>query len=314
MAQPNTRRQFLFGAAAVAVADGLKPKVFAQQSRARIILLGTKGGPTLTTKTGRSNASTLLLINDVPYVIDCGYGVSRQLISAGVSLDRLRYIFITHHHSDHDLEYGALLYNSWTTKQSPRVDAYGPIGLQRMTRYFFNYMKFDINTRIVDEGIGDPRKLLTVHEFNSAGLVMQNQDVRVTSLRVHHPPITQSYAYRFDAKDRSVVISGDTAYAPELAQFAKGADVLIHEAMYLPALEKLIQQNPAARRLRAHLLASHTSTEDVGRIAAQAAVKTVVLTHFVPGDDPSITEEQWTEGVRKHFTGKIVVGKDLLEI
>jgi len=310
------RRHFLVGASALAVSACVKPLVtFSQQpNRTRIILLGTKGGPTLTTRTNRSNASTLLFINDVPYVIDCGYGVSRQLINAGVSLDRLRYIFISHYHSDHDLEYGALLYNAWTTRQSPRVDAYGPNGLRRMTRNFFNYMKFDIDTRIVDEGIGDPRKLLTVHEFSRSGLVMENQDVKVTSLRVRHPPITQSYAYRFDAKDRSVVISGDTAYAPELAEFAKGADVLIHEAMYLPALEKLIQQNPAAKRLREHLLASHTSTEDVGRIAARAGVKTLVLTHFVPGDDPSITDEQWTEGIRKNFQGKIVVGKDLMEI
>jgi len=314
-AEGTSRRQFLLGVSTLSVCALLKPGgALAQQARTRIILLGTKGGPTLATRTGRSNASTLLLINDVPYLVDCGYGVSRQLINAGVSLDRLRYIFITHEHSDHDLEYGALFYNAWTTRQSPRVDTYGPVGLRRMTRHFFNYMKFDIDTRIVDEGIGDPRKLLTVHEFNRSGLVMQNQDVKVTSLRVRHPPITQSYAYRFDAKDRSVVISGDTAYAPELAEFAKGADVLIHEAMYLPALEKLIQQNPGAKRLREHLLASHTSTEDVGRIAAQAGVKTLVLSHLVPGDDPSITDQQWTEGVMKNFTGRIVVGKDLMEI
>lgn len=310
----NTRRQFLLTSAGFGISLGFNARALAQPPRTRIVLLGTKGGPTLTTETNRSNPSTLLLINDVPYVIDCGYGVSRQLINAGVTLERLRYIFITHDHSDHDLEYGALFYNSWATKQSPRVDAYGPIGLRRMTRNFFNYMKFDIDTRIVDEGIGDPRKLLTVHEFNRSGLVMQNQDVKVTSLRVRHPPITQSYAYRFDAKDRSVVISGDTAYAPELAEFAKGADVLIHEAMYLPALEKLIQQNPGAKRLREHLLASHTSTEDVGRIAAQAGVKTIVLSHLVPGDDPSITDEQWAEGVRKNFAGKIIVGKDLMEV
>lgn len=312
--QPNNRRQFLFGSAAVALSASLNPRAFAQQGRTRIILLGTKGGPTLATKTGRSNSSTLLLINDVPYIVDCGYGVSRQLISAGVSLDRLRYIFLTHDHSDHDLEYGALFYNAWTTRQSPRVDAYGPVGLKRMTRDFFNYMKFDIETRIVDEGIGDPRKLLTVHEFNRGGPVMQNQEVKVTSLRVRHPPITQAYAYRFDAKDRSVVISGDTAYAPELGEFAKGADVLIHEAMYLPAIEKLIQQNSGAKRLREHLLASHTSTEDVGRVAAQAGVKTLVLTHLVPGDDPNISDEQWTAGVRRHFSGRIIVGKDLTEI
>ena len=306
----TARRQFLIGAATITVTAGLDPRVlYAQENRTRIILLGTKGGPTLATRTSRSNSSTLLLINNVPYVIDCGYGVSRQMINAGVSLARLRYIFITHHHSDHDLEYGALFYNAWT-----RVDAYGPVGLRRMTRDFFDYMKYDIETRIVDEGVNDPRKLLRVHEFNRAGIVMQNADVKVTSLRVRHPPITQSYAYRFDTRDRSVVISGDTAYAPELADFAKGADVLIHEAMYLPAIENLIKQNPDAKRLREHLLASHTSTENVGRIAAQAGVKAVVLSHLVPGDDPSITDEQWSEGVRRHFSGKIIVGKDLMEI
>jgi len=311
----HTRRQFLVGATSITVATAVNPLVLLpQQTRTHIILLGTKGGPTLATKTGRNNASTLLLINEVPYVIDCGYGVSRQMIAASISLDRLRYIFITHHHSDHNLEYGALLYNAWQASKTQRVDAYGPFGLRRMTRDFFDYMKFDIETRIVDEGVDDPRKLVTVHELNSAGLVMQNQDVKVTSLRVRHPPITQSYAYRFDAKDRSVVISGDTAYAPELGEFAKGADVLIHEAMYLPAIEKLIQQNPGAKRLREHLLASHTSTEDVGRVAAQAGVKTLVLSHLVPGDDPTITDEQWTEGVRRHYRGSIIVGKDLMEI
>jgi ribonuclease BN (tRNA processing enzyme) len=69
----------------------------------RIILLGTKGGPPIAKD--RSNPATLILVNDVPYVVDCGYGVSRQLISAGVALDRLRYVFLTHHHSDHNLEY-----------------------------------------------------------------------------------------------------------------------------------------------------------------------------------------------------------------
>jgi ribonuclease BN (tRNA processing enzyme) len=311
----TNRRQFLIGASAIAVTACVDPRVlYAQENRTRIILLGTKGGPSLANKTGRSNASTLLLINNVPYVIDCGYGVSRQMISAGVSLDRLRYIFITHHHSDHDLEYGTLFYNAWQAKKTPHVDAYGPKGLMRMTESFFDYMKFDFETRMADEGMSDPRKLLTVHEFNRSSTVFQNSDVKVTSFRVRHPPIDQSYAYRFDAKDRSVVISGDTAYAPELADFAKGADVLIHEAMYLPAIEKLIQQSPDAKRLREHLLASHTATEDVGRIAELAGVKTLVLSHLVPGDDPSITDEQWAEGVRKHFKGKVVVGKDLLEI
>jgi ribonuclease BN (tRNA processing enzyme) len=84
--------------------------------------------------------------------------------------------------------------------------------------------------------------------------------------------------------------------------------------MYLPAIEKLLSQLPNAKRLREHLMAAHTLPEDVGRIAAQARVKTLVLSHLVPGDDPSITDAQWTEGVRRHFNGAIVVGKDLMEI
>ena len=311
----QTRRNFLALTASASLSLTLPRFAFNQaKSRTRIILLGTKGGPTLSRESGRSNSATLILINDVPYLIDCGYGVSRQLISAGVALNRLRYIFITHHHSDHNLEYGPLIYNAWVTSQPIMIDAYGPTGLQKLTRDFLEYEKFDIETRIVDEGATDPRKSIDVHEFDRSGVVMQNHDVRVTCLRVRHPPITQSFAYRFDAKDRSVVISGDTAYFPPLAEFAKKADVLIHEAMYLPAIEQLIQQEGGRKRLREHLLAAHTSTEDVSKIAEQAGVKTLVLSHLVPGDDASITDEQWSEGARKYFKGRIIVGKDLMEI
>ncbi len=310
----TTRRQFLSAATGFAVSYALLPRVaLSQQSKpTRIILLGTKGGPRVAE--GRSNSATLVLINDVPYVVDCGYGTSRQLISAGVALNRLRYIFITHHHSDHNLELGPLIYNAWITGQPIRVDVYGPPGLKSMTTDFFNYLKFDIDVRIDDEGRPDPRNLVTAHEFDKPGVVLTNDDVKVSTCLVQHPPIKQAYAYRFDAKDRSVVISGDTAYAPALAEFAKGADVLIHEVMYLPAVEALVRRLPNAKRLREHLMASHTLPEDVGKIAAQAEVKTLVLSHFVPPDDPSTTDENWMEGVRKHYKGRIVVGKDLMEI
>jgi len=76
----------------------------------------------------------------------------------------------------------------------------------------------------------------------------------------------------------------------------------------------LVNRLPNAKRLREHLMAAHTLPEDVGRIASQAEVKTLVLSHFVPGDDASITDEQWAEGVRKNFKGQIIVGKDLMEI
>src|SRR6201988_10595 len=286
------RRQFLTDATGFVVSQAFLSRIaFSQQKQStRIILLGTKGGPRVG-ETGRSNPSTLLLIDDVPYVVDCGYGTSKQLLTTGVPLNKLRYIFITHHHSDHNLEFGPLFYNAWITGLPVKVDAYGPPGLTNMMRDFFNYQKFD-----------------------KPGVVLVNDDVKVSTCLVRHPPITHSYAYRFDARDRSVVISGDTAYAPELATFAKGADVLVHEVMYLPAIEALVNRLPNAKRLREHLMAAHTLPDDVGKIATQAEVKTLVLSHFVPGDDASITDEMWAEGVRKTFKGRIVVGKDLLEI
>ena len=311
----TNRRQFLTVGTGFVLSHALLGRAaFGQKKKpTRIILLGTKGGPRVG-EIGRSNPSTLLLINGVPYVVDCGYGTSKQLLNAGIALNQVRYILITHHHSDHNLELGPLFYNAWITGLPVTVDAYGPPGVANMIRDFFSYQKFDIDTRIEDEGRKDPRTLLTAHEFDKPGMVMANDHVKVSSFLVRHPPIKQSYAYRFDAWDRSVVISGDTAYVPELATFAKGADVLVHEIMYLPAIEALLKRLPNATRLREHLMAAHTLPEDVGKIAAQAEVKTLVLSHFVPGDDASITDEMWAEGVRKHFKGRIVVGRDLLEI
>src|SRR5262245_38371527 len=134
-----TRRQFLTTATSFAVSHALLNCLsFGQQKKpTRIILLGTKGGPRVG-ESGRSNPATLILINDVPYLVDCGYGASKQLISAGIALNRLRYIFVTHQHSDHNLELGPLFYNAWITGLPAHIDAYGPPGLENMARDFFN--------------------------------------------------------------------------------------------------------------------------------------------------------------------------------
>jgi ribonuclease BN (tRNA processing enzyme) len=144
---------------------------------------------------------------------------------------------------------------------------------------------------------------------------MQDERVKVTAALVQHPPVTPAFAYRFDCPDRSIVFSGDTRPSENLVALARGADVLVHEVMYLPALDKLIASEPNAKRLREHLLASHTTTEQVGRIATEAGVKTLVLTHFVPGGGyPPIPDEVWHDAVAPHFKGRLIVGHDLLEI
>lgn len=297
------------------LALGLQAPVTAPEAaRTRLVLLGTRGGPRVEGAGGRRNASTLVLVNGTPYVVDCGYGTSLQLLAAGVRLDRLRYLFVTHHHSDHDLELGLLPYNGWVAGLGTPVDAYGPPGTEAMLRSFFESMKIDIDTRITDEGRTDLRRLVTAHDVAEPGVVLKSDDVTVRVARVRHPQIEHALAYRFDARDRSIVISGDTAYSPELVELARGADVLVHEVLYVPGVDRLAARYPNAARLREHLVASHSSPEDVGRVAAAARVKTLVLTHFVPGDDPSITDAQWSEGVRKHFSGTVIVGRDLMEI
>ena len=276
----------------------------------KIVLLGTKGGPRVGGR--RSNPANLLLIGDTPYVIDCGYGVARQMVLARVPLQTLRYIFISHHHSDHNLEYGNLFYGAWAAGFAGRVESYGPPGLRALTEDYFRLNRIDIETRMADEGKKDPRVMLVPTEVVDDGPVMSNRQVRVTVMRTPHPPMTD-LAYKFETGAGTVVFTGDTAYNPALAAFAKDADVLVHEAIHVPSVDRLVAAVPNAATFKDHLLASHTSTEDVGRIAAQAGVKLLVLSHLVPGDIP-ISDEMWLEGVRKTYQGRAVVGRDLMEI
>jgi ribonuclease BN (tRNA processing enzyme) len=298
---PLPRREFLFALGLAA---------FAAPSRTRLILLGTGGGPS--PKRLRSAPAQVILVGDDAYVVDCGDGVARQMALAGVSLARIRAVFITHHHSDHNADYGNLLLLAWIDGLKPIVDAYGPPPLAKMTGLIAEMNAVDIATRVADEGRPPFTGLVVPHEITAGGVVRQQAGVRVTAALVDHPPIRPAFAYRFDTPDRSIVISGDTAPSPSLVALAKGADVLVHEVLYLPGVDRLVGSEGHATRLREHLVASHTPSAEVGRIAAAAGVKTLVLSHFVPGNDASITDEMWTAGVRAHFKGAVVVGRDLM--
>jgi ribonuclease BN (tRNA processing enzyme) len=313
-----TRRRFLFksGLTIGALGSGFK-SVLAQQPATdpgsdRIVLLGTRGGPFIGGYSPSPSAN-LLVYKGVPYVIDTGYGVTFKLVDAGLRLPLLRYIFITHHHSDHNLELGPLLYNAWAAGLRTPVDVYAPTGLYALLSAYWESNRFDIDTRIADEGRPDPRKLVAAHEFTE-GLLLSRDDVRVTALQVIHPPVTESYAFKFELGDKTVVFSGDTAFFPPLAEFAKGADYLVHEVLYAPGVDALVSRRPNADKLKASILSHHTRAEDVGRIATMANVKMLVLNHFVPPDDRTLTPDVWSEAVRTTFGGKIIVGRDLLRL
>ena len=282
------------------------------QERTRLFLLGTKGGPRVTPRE-RGPTAHVLIAGGVPYVIDCGYGVVDKLVLVGVDLTQLRHIFITHHHSDHNIDYGTLFLLAWASGLKTRVDTWGPPPIEKMTRLAFELNAYDIGVRMEEEGRPDPRPLVVPHEFSVAGPVMQDANVRVTAALVQHGIVEPAFAYRFDTSDRSIVFSGDTKKSEDVIRLAQGADVLVHEAMYMPALDAMLAKNPNAPTLRAHLLAGHTTAEEAGEVAAAAGVKQLVLSHLVPGD-LSITDEMWIAEARKHYSGPIVVGHDLMEV
>src|SRR5436190_1015275 len=310
-----TRRDFLIAGGAATTVNIRESHSQGQTALGpnRLVLLGTKGGPAIRAGYRPSPSASLIVYDDVPYLIDTGYGVSFKLIEAKFPLPALRYVFITHHHSDHNAEFGLLMNNAWAIGLKTPVDAYGPAGMHQLADGFWQAYRFDIETRMADEGRPDLRKLVNVHEYDE-GPVLAGDGVKITALRNLHPPITESFALKFEFPGKTIVFSGDTAYFPPLAEFARGADILVHEVMYAPAMEELMRRTPNAPTLLAHLKASHTLTDEVGRIASQAGVKKLVLNHLVPADDPGMTDQTWIDAVRTTWQGDLVVAHDLMEI
>jgi ribonuclease BN (tRNA processing enzyme) len=245
------------------------------------------------------------------FVVDCGNGVANQLAKARMPLWRLAHIFITHNHSDHMADVGTLIELAWSSGLITPVTVHGPPPIRQIVHDQLAAFAYDIAGRIREEGRVPLAPLVHVEERAEPGLVLREADVKVTSALVDHETIRPAFAYRFDTPGRSIVISGDTRYSDNLVRLAKGADLLIHEAIYAPAIDHM--GGEAAPTLRDHLRRSHTVTEDVGLVAARAGVKKLVLSHLVPAD-PAITDEMWLAGVRKNFTGEAVVGRDLMEV
>jgi ribonuclease BN (tRNA processing enzyme) len=301
-----TRRTVLGAGVASLLAPGLARGQ--GQRRSRLVLLGTKGGPT--PGRFRAPASNLLVVDGEPYVIDAPDGVASRLVQAGVDLARLKSVFVTHNHSDHNAGLGALLILAWGSGLQTPVDIYGPAPLRRLVAGHLAANAYDISARRAEEGRPALPPLVRTHEIRADGTLLRTDKVHVRCARADHYTVPD-YAYRFDTPDRSFVFSGDTRPSEALIELARGADILVHEAMLTSALGAITDSN--APRLMDHLVRSHTTTEQLGRIAQAAGVRTLVLSHLVPAF-PTITDQMWIEGVRRHFTGEILVGRDMMEL
>jgi ribonuclease BN (tRNA processing enzyme) len=286
--------------------------IAAPHGKTRLVLLGTAGGPRI--RKNRSNSAQAIVAGGKIYVVDCGYGVARQMVLAALPLPQLRHVFITHHHSDHDIELGPLLQLAWLSGLTARVDCWGPQPMRRMLADYLRYEAYDIAVRTKDEGRVPFAPLVHMHELRGGGPVMNDENVRVTAAKVYHPPIDLALAYRFDGPDRSIVISGDTRPSEELVRLAQGADVLVHEAMLAEHVGDMVKALPDRQRLVQSVLRHHTTAEQAGQIAAEAGVKMLVLSHLVPAADPDIPDAEWIAAAKRHYSGPVIVGRDLMEI
>ncbi|MEM9850844.1 MAG: MBL fold metallo-hydrolase [Pseudomonadota bacterium] len=278
----------------------------------KITLLGVKGGPSLRKGSSMPTASVLRM-DGKTMLIDAGVGATRSAVEAGVELLDIDVIFITHLHSDHILDLGSLLYTAWTNGLRRVVPIYGPPGTQEFWNHFLRAMSFDHGIRMADEGRVDLADLVEFHEI-SDNWTTDIGGIRVAALRVDHPPVTDCFALRFDGSASSVCFSSDTCYFPPLGPFASGVDVLVHEAILIGGVEKVLQRTGGGDKMRAHLVGSHTEAVDVGRIATAAMVGTLVLHHMLPVDDPDFGDADWRNEVSKTWNGPLLIGKDGMEI
>ena len=283
----------------------------------KLVILGSGAGPNpRVPNRSRYMTSHIMLSNDRAYVVDCGLGVTNQFARTGIPFTAVRSIFITHHHPDHNVEYGPFLLIGWVQGLPPSVQAFGPPPLAQMTRDLLRAYKATIDFWVEDLKV-KPLVPPMVKEVSAPGAVMHDDHVRVAATLVQHPPVRPALAYRFDFPDRSIAFSGDTTPLEAMAALAKGASVLVHEAMYVPALEAYIRSRIAAgvpirfEDYMAHMKIDHSPVEDVGRVAQQAGVKTLVLSHLTPGID-GVPDTTWRDEAAKRFTGEIVVARDLI--
>lgn len=280
----------------------------------QIVLLGT-GNPV--PDPDRSGPATAIVINGSAYLIDFGPGVIRRAKAAVVDKGikaleptNLRVVFVTHLHSDHTAGYPDLILSTWTLGRRVPLEVYGPKGLQGMTEHILEAYRADIEARSGPNGTGlEPPNGFRVnaHEI-TAGVVYKDSNVTVTAFPTEHT--MESYGYRFDTVDRSIVISGDTRPTQATVDACHGCDVLIHEASTLEATAK----RPPS--FQAYAAKFHTSTTGLAEIATKAKPGLLIIHHATivlrPAVNPAASSpETLLREIQAHYSGKVVVGRDL---
>ena len=293
----------------------------------RLITLGTAGGPT--TRPDRAQSSNLLIVNGALYVVDAGDRVASRLAQAGINLREIETIFLTHHHDDHTSGLGTLMSLAWDQQRTKPINVYGPPRTAELVKAAVQYFTISAEIRIADGGRSVPVAQVFLGHDVGTGVIYQDANVKVTAVEnshfdFHKGPASgkhKSYSYRFETPHRVIVFTGDTGPSDAVAELAKGADLLVTETSSFEDRKQTMindgrwqAMTPAEQAgIMRQATQGHMGLEAVGKMAARANVKTLVLSHLSGRADGTNDYTPWAEEVKKHFSGQVLIAKDLME-
>jgi len=270
----------------------------------------------------RAGACTVIIAGKRIFVVDAGEGGARNISMMGIPNGKIEGIFLTHFHSDHMDGLGPMMLLRWTGNAATApLPIHGPTGVEAIVAGFNTAYAQDNGYRTAHHGadIAPPSGAGAVAvPFAMTGesvVVLDEGGLKITAFTVDHEPVSPAVGYRFDYKGRSVVISGDTAKSASLERAAKGADLLLHEALQpklvgemTDGLERKGIKNTA--KITRDILDYHASPEEAAESAAKAGVRQLVMTHIVPPVPTPFFYPAFLGGAPDRFKGEIVVGED----
>jgi ribonuclease BN (tRNA processing enzyme) len=291
----------------------------------QLITLGTGGGPP--PRAHQAQSSNLLTVNGTHYVIDAGDGVARRIAKAGINVRDIGIIFITHHHDDHTAGLGTLMSVAWDNQRTSPINVYGPPPTEALVKAAVQYYGISAEIRIADGGRSIPiAQIFNGHDVGT-GSIYQDTNIKVSAVQnshfdFHNGPASgkhKSYSYRFETPDRVIVFTGDTGASEAVTELAKNADLLVTEtSSFEERMKGMIASGqwqamtPAEQEgITRQATQGHMTLEIIGKMAARANVKAVVLSHLSPRADGNYMP--WALEVKKHFAGQVLVAKDLME-
>lgn len=282
-----------------------------------IVFLGT-GGPL--PNADRCGAGQVVVSGETHVMVDCGWGSARRLLPAGLQPRNVGTAIFTHMHSDHITDVPDFLFLRWVTGATTPLQVYGPEGTQEMMDGFLMALRRDIGFRIAHHGEklhpdGIKVEVTEIPASPEPRQFAETGGLRLESFEVNHFPVVPALGFRVSLDERSVVFSGDTTMCDSLLEASRGADMLVCEALNLPMLQRTIDGLKQAAPLQAGSLEDvpsyHISTLEVAKLAKQAGVGELVLTHILPSikNDEPMTQA-FVAGMGDLYDGSITVAHD----